>query len=59
VNLQLLPAIVTALAPTGIIIFSGMETAEAEAFRPALAAAGLRATAETVDEGWWAVAARR
>jgi ribosomal protein L11 methyltransferase len=58
-NVELLPAILVALAPTGIVIFSGMETAEAEAFTPALAAAGLRAIAETVDEGWWAVAAGR
>lgn len=59
VNVELLPAIVTALAPTGIVIFSGMETAEAEAFRPALATAGLRTIAETADEGWWAVATGR
>jgi ribosomal protein L11 methyltransferase len=59
VNLELLPAIVAALAPTGMVIFSGMETDEADAFRPAIEAVGLRATAETVDQGWWAVAAGR
>jgi ribosomal protein L11 methyltransferase len=57
VNVELLPAIVTTLSPMGIVIFSGMETAEAKAFRPALAAAGLTTIAETADEGWWAVAA--
>jgi ribosomal protein L11 methyltransferase len=59
VNLELLPAILTALAPTGRVIFSGMETDEAAAFGPAVAAAGLKPMAETVDEGWWAVAAGR
>jgi ribosomal protein L11 methyltransferase len=59
VNVRLLPPIRTALAPTGIVIFSGMETAAAEIFGPALEATGLRAIAETTDEGWWAVAARR
>jgi ribosomal protein L11 methyltransferase len=59
VNLELLPAIVTALAPTGIVIFSGMEAGEADGFRPEIEAAGLRATAETFDDGWWAVAAVR
>jgi ribosomal protein L11 methyltransferase len=59
VNLELLPGIVAALAPSGIAIFSGMESEEAEAFRPAIEAAGLRAIAETVDQDWWAVAATR
>ncbi len=59
VNLGLLPAIVTALAPRGIAIFSGMETTEADAFRPAMDGAGLHWMAETVDDGWWAVAASR
>jgi ribosomal protein L11 methylase PrmA len=59
VNLGLLPAIWAALAPAGIVIFSGMETAEAEIFGPALEATGFRTIAETTDEGWWAVAARR
>jgi ribosomal protein L11 methyltransferase len=59
VNLELLPHIVGALAPTGIAIFSGMESEEADGFRLAIEAAGLRAIAETLDEGWWAVAAAR
>jgi len=59
VNLGLLPAIVAALAPRGITIFSGMESTEADAFRPAIDAAGLRVIAETVDDGWCAVAASR
>jgi ribosomal protein L11 methyltransferase len=59
VNLGLLPAIVTALEPRGIAIFSGMETTEADAFRPAIDAAGLLSIAETVDDGWWAVATSR
>jgi ribosomal protein L11 methyltransferase len=58
-NVELLPAIGSALSPTGIVIFSGMEVAEGAVFRSALRAAGLRAVAETVDEGWWGVAARR
>jgi ribosomal protein L11 methyltransferase len=57
VNTELLPVIRAALAPTGIAIFSGMEPPEAEAFRSAVEAAGLRVIAETVDAGWWAVAA--
>jgi len=59
VNLDLLPGIVAALSPAGSVIFSGMETGEAAAFRPALEAVGLRATVETTDDGWWAVAAAR
>ena len=59
VDLGLLPAIWAALAPAGIVIFSGMETAEAEIFGPALEATGFRTIAATTDEGWWAVAARR
>ena len=59
VNTALLPAIVAALRPGGLAIFSGMETTEAAAFRPALAAAGLIARDEVEDAGWWAVAAAR
>lgn len=59
VNTILLPAILRSLQPGGIAIFSGMETAEAELFRPALTAAGFIALDEVVDAGWWAVAARR
>jgi ribosomal protein L11 methyltransferase len=59
VNTALLPAIVSALRPGGLAIFSGMEVAEAELFRPALASAGLTSRDETEDAGWWAVAAAR
>lgn len=59
VNTALLPAIRQALRPGGIAVFSGMEEREAPLFRPALLAAGLRPFDETLDAGWWAVAARR
>jgi ribosomal protein L11 methyltransferase len=59
VNTALLPAVVRALRPGGIGIFSGMEAAEAPLFRPALAAAGLALLDEVTDAGWWAVAAGR
>src|SRR5262249_51797610 len=59
VNTALLPAIVSALRPGGIAIFSGMERTEADLFRPVLAAAGLAAIDEVVDAGCWAVAAER
>lgn len=59
VNTALLPAIVSALRPGGTAIFSGMELAEADLFRPALAAAGLVVRDEARDGGWWAVAAER
>ncbi|HEU5041263.1 MAG TPA: 50S ribosomal protein L11 methyltransferase [Gemmatimonadales bacterium] len=58
-NAGLLPAIALALRPGGVAIFSGMEEAEAGLFRPLLPEAGLRVIGETVDAGWWAVAARR
>ena len=59
VNTSLLPAIVSALSPDGVAIFSGMEAAEAELFRPPLAAAGLEPIEEALDTGWWAIAVRR
>ncbi len=59
VNIELLPAIVTALAPGGLAIFSGMEEGEADEFRTALSSAGLAVRDEAVDTGWWAVAAGR
>ncbi|HEX9166252.1 MAG TPA: 50S ribosomal protein L11 methyltransferase [Gemmatimonadales bacterium] len=58
-NIQLLPAIRAALRPGGLAIFSGMETPEADLFRPVLAAEGFLAGAELVDEGWWAIVATR
>jgi ribosomal protein L11 methyltransferase len=59
VNTMLLPAIVAALRPGGLAVFSGMEETESAAFRPLLAAAGLTIRDEVVDEAWWAVAAAR
>jgi ribosomal protein L11 methyltransferase len=59
VNTALLPAVVGSLRRGGIAIFAGMEVAEASQFRPPLAASGLIPEDETVDAGWWALAARR
>jgi ribosomal protein L11 methyltransferase len=59
VNAALLPAIISALRPRGIAIFSGMEQGEADEFRPELVRAGFTIEEEVVDAGWWAVAARR
>jgi ribosomal protein L11 methyltransferase len=59
VNVQLLPAIVSALRPGGLAIFAGMEASEAELFRPSLAGASLHELDDATDAGWWAVAARR
>jgi ribosomal protein L11 methyltransferase len=58
-NVSLLPAIVRALEPGGVAVFSGMEVTEAALFRPELELAGFRVIAELEDEGWWAVAAER
>ena len=58
-NTALLPTISAALAPDGLAIFSGMEREEATEFRRAIETAGFRAIQETVDAGWWAVAAER
>lgn len=59
VNLELLPAVLAALAPGGTVIFAGMEEDEAPVFLPALDPAGLEPAGEAIDAGWWAVAARR
>ena len=59
VNTALLPAIVAALRPGGLAIFSGMEELEAPLFRPVLETAGLAVRDEVTDTGWWAVAAAR
>ena len=59
VNTALLPAIVAALRPGGLAIFSGMEELEAPLFRPVLETAGLALRDEVTDTGWWAVAAAR
>ncbi len=57
-NTALLPAIIHALEPGGVVIFSGMEHAEASEFRQALRAAGFDPVQEALDSGWWGVAAR-
>ena len=57
-NTALLPSITDALQPGGLAIFSGMEHAEASEFRQALRAADFDPVSETVDAGWWGVAAR-
>jgi ribosomal protein L11 methyltransferase len=57
VNVALLPEVRAALAPGGIAVFSGMEEREAGEFRRALAEANFEVVSETVDSGWWAVAA--
>jgi ribosomal protein L11 methyltransferase len=59
VNTALLPVIVEALRPGGLAIFSGMEQAEAEQFRHTLSAARFTVVQETLDTGWWGVAAER
>jgi ribosomal protein L11 methyltransferase len=59
VNTALLPAIVAALRPGGLAIFSGMEELEAPLFRPVLDTAGFVVRGEVTDTGWWAVAAAR
>ncbi|MBA3893667.1 MAG: 50S ribosomal protein L11 methyltransferase [Gemmatimonadales bacterium] len=58
-NTELLPAIAIALRPGGTAIFSGMETAEAPLFLPALESGGFSVVEERNDTGWWGVAARR
>ncbi len=57
-NTALLPAITGASVAGGLAIFSGMEQAEAPEFRRALRGEGFTVVQETVDAGWWGVAAR-
>jgi ribosomal protein L11 methyltransferase len=57
VNTALLPVITRAVRPGGIAIFSGMEQPEAEEFRRILTDAGFQLVQETLDAGWWGVAA--
>jgi ribosomal protein L11 methyltransferase len=59
VNTALLAEIAAALRPGGIVIFSGMELAEAPLFVPPLELAGFAVEDELTDTGWWGVAARR
>ncbi|HEX5575576.1 MAG TPA: 50S ribosomal protein L11 methyltransferase [Gemmatimonadales bacterium] len=58
-NSLLLPVIGRALRVGGVAIFSGMEQSEAEEFRLTLGQAGFAAFQETLDAGWWGVAAIR
>jgi ribosomal protein L11 methyltransferase len=59
VNTTLLPVVTMALRPGGVAIFSGMEQAEAEEFRLVLSDTGFKLVQETLDAGWWGVAAER
>ncbi|MFL5460930.1 MAG: 50S ribosomal protein L11 methyltransferase [Gemmatimonadales bacterium] len=59
VNTTLLPVIAASLRPGGVAIFSGMEQGEADQFRGDLADAGFRQLQDTLDAGWWGVAAER
>ena len=59
INTALLPVIATALRPGGMAIFSGMEQAEANEFSQTLTAARYNLVQETLDAGWWGVAAER
>ena len=59
VNTLLLPSIIKALAPAGIVIFAGMEDAEEDLFRPVLERHGFTVVSDVHDAGWWGVAARR
>ncbi len=58
VNVLLLRSIRYSLRAQGLAIFAGMESAEAELFRPALTDAGYTIVDEVTDAGWWAVTAR-
>ena len=59
VNTILMPGILPALAPNGVVIFAGMEEVEAELFRPVLQENHLVVIDEVRDGGWWSVAVRR
>ena len=59
VNTLLLPSIERALMPHGVAIFSGMEDAEEELFRPVLERHGFAVVESIHDAGWWGVATRR
>jgi ribosomal protein L11 methyltransferase len=59
VNTMLLPVIAATLRPGGVGVFSGMEQQEAEEFRRSLRDHGFAVVQETLDAGWWGVAAER
>ncbi len=56
-NTALLPSITRALQPDGCVIFSGMEHTEASEFLQALRTADFTPVGESLDDGWWGVAA--
>jgi ribosomal protein L11 methyltransferase len=58
-NTALLPVIAKALRPSGAVLFSGMEAAEAQLFLPVLESSGFTVVEERTDTGWWGIAARR
>lgn len=57
-NVALLEPIRRSLEPGGVAVFAGMEVEEAALFRAPLAGAGFEVVDETIDTGWWSVAAR-
>ena len=59
VNTMLVPAILDALVPTGVVIFAGMEAREEPLFQTVLVAHGLDPVHAVRDGGWWSVAVRR
>lgn len=59
VNTMLMPSILRALAPGGLVIFAGMEEVEESLFLPVLDASGLDPIDDVRDAGWWSVAVRR
>jgi ribosomal protein L11 methyltransferase len=54
--LPLLPLLVSALAPEGALVVSGVTAARRDAFREAATDEGLLLHAEDEEEGWWAAA---
>ena len=57
-NTLLLPTIARVLRPNGRAVFAGMEELEAKEFRATLQSAGFLPIQETLDSGWWGVAAQ-
>jgi ribosomal protein L11 methyltransferase len=56
-NESLLPVIGSMLVSGGVAVFAGMEQTERDRFLAALAQHGFRVLDETLDQGWWGVAA--
>jgi len=59
VNIALLPEVWRTLRSGGTGIFSGMEVGERDLFLEELERGGFEPGPDTVDSGWWAVAATR